>query len=118
MSSFSDAERAREWLFDIVEYADRIAAYIDGRSFEEFCLDAMLRDAVYHCVLIITEAAVRLGPERMSAIDPQVQVHELRGMGNVLRHDYRRINAALMWNTVTQDVPALRTACAAALAEE
>jgi uncharacterized protein with HEPN domain len=115
---FSDDERAREWIADIIDYADRIAAYLDGRTFEQFAAETMVRDAVERCLLSITEAAVRLGEARMAAIAPAVPIHALRGLGNILRHDYRGIDARLVWDTATADVPALRDACTSALARD
>ena len=115
MSSFSDEERAREWLLDIIDYADRIARYVEGRSFNDFTGGTMLRDAVERRVLVITEAAVRLGPEHFGAVAPETQLHELRGLGNLLRHAYHQISAKVMWDTVTVDIPALREACARAV---
>lgn len=118
MSSFSEEERAREWLLDIIEYADRVAGHLAGRSFADFQTDGMLCDAVERCVAIITEAVIRLGPERLATIAPAVPFHAVRSLGNLLRHAYRRIDPALVWKTATEDVPALRAACAAALVEQ
>jgi len=115
VSSFSEEERAREWMFDIVEYSDRVVGYVEGRSVEDFDTDTMLYDAVERCVAIITEAVIRLGPERLATIAPAVPFHAVKSLGNLLRHGYRRVDPALIWKTVTEDVPALRSACAAAV---
>lgn len=108
---FSEDDRARGWLEDIVENADRIAEYIAGLDFEAFATDAKTRDAVERCIERITEAAVRLGPERLALIAPETPLHEVRGLGNVMRHEYQRVNARLVWETATADVTALREAC-------
>jgi len=115
VSSFSDEDRAREWLLDIVEYAERIEGYLHERSLDEFKSETMIRDAVERCILVITEAAVRLGSERMAKLAPDVPLHALRAMGNILRHGYDRTNARLTWETATRDIPALRAACVEAL---
>lgn len=115
MSLFSDDERARGWTEDIVENADRIAEYIAGMDAETFAGDSKTRDAVERCIERISEAGVRLGPERLEQIGPETPLHEVRGLGNVLRPEYQRVNARLIWETATSDVPALREACVAAL---
>jgi uncharacterized protein with HEPN domain len=112
---FSDDERARGWIEDIVENADRIAEYIAGIDAEAFAADAKTRDAVERCIERISEAAVRLGPERLAQIAPETPLHEVRGLGNVLRHEYQRVNARLIWDTAASDVPALRESCVKAL---
>lgn len=117
MSSFSDEERAREWLLDIVEYSDRIADHLQGYSAADFAQEKMLYDAVERCVAIVTEAAIRLGPDRLRQVAPEVPFHAIKALGNQLRHTYRRIDPALIWKTVTEDVPALRSACIAALSK-
>lgn len=58
---------------------------------------------------------MRLGPERLALIAPETPLHQVRGLGNVLRHEYERVNARLIWETATADVPALRQACLRAL---
>lgn len=114
---FSDEERAREWVLDIIEHADRIADYVDGLSFEQFEARTMVRHAVERCLLNISEAAVRLGEDRFAAVAPDLPLHRLRGFGNVLRHEYKRVNARIVWDTATRDVPELRAACAEAVGE-
>jgi uncharacterized protein with HEPN domain len=112
---FSDEDRARGWLEDIVENADLIAEYMTGSDFDAFAADTKTRDAVERCIERITEAAVRLGADRLGKIAPDTPLHEVRGLGNVLRHEYQRVNARLIWDTATEDVPALREACVRAL---
>jgi uncharacterized protein with HEPN domain len=114
---FSDEDRAREWVLDIIEYADRIASYLEGRSFEQFEAETLLRDAVERCLLNISEAAVRLGEERFAAVAPDLPLHTLRGFGNVLRHEYKTVNARIVWDTATKDVPTLRDACVRAVGD-
>jgi uncharacterized protein with HEPN domain len=115
VSAFSDDEQARGWISDIVENSDRIAHYLSGLDFERFVADGMARDAVERCIERIAEAAVRLGLQRLARIAPETALHEVRGLGNVLRHEYDRVNARLIWKTAMDDLPPLRAACAAAL---
>jgi uncharacterized protein with HEPN domain len=63
---FSDEERAREWVLDIIDYADRIARYLAGLTFEQFEARTLWQDAVERCLLNISEAAVWLGEARFA----------------------------------------------------
>jgi uncharacterized protein with HEPN domain len=106
----SDDERALDWLADLVENANRIHRYLGGMTFEQFAGNLRVRDAVERCIERIAGAAVRLGPIRLAAIAPSPALHELRGLGNLLRHAYDRIDPKLIWDTATFDVPELSAA--------
>jgi uncharacterized protein with HEPN domain len=41
--------------------------------------------------------------------------HDIRGIGNWLRHQYDRIDLEIVWNTVTDHLPELKRAAASAL---
>lgn len=111
MFSRSEAHLLR----DIIDNADAIARYVDGVEIKAFEADQMRVDAVERCLMRLTEAAIRIGPERMAEIVPELPMRQVRGLGNVLRHAYDLIDLRTIWDTVTRDVPALRAACAAAL---
>lgn len=110
------SKRMRRRLADIIENIDRATAYIGALSFEEFCKDEMRMDAVERCLQRITEATIKIGPETMKIIAPDLPTNQVRSMGNILRHEYDRINAEVVYNTVKNDLPELRAACAENLA--
>lgn len=43
-------------------------------------------------------------------------MQKVRGLGNVLRHDYDMINLGVIWVAVTDELPELRAACERTLA--
>ncbi len=51
----------------------------------------------------------------MREIAPSLPVHAIRGLGNVLRHEYDMIDYAIIWHTVTDQLPLLRRDCESAL---
>jgi uncharacterized protein with HEPN domain len=114
----SDRDEEQERLGHIVANIDRIESHIAGRSFAEFEVDPMLTDAVERCLQRITEASIRIGAARMAEIVPDLPFGEVRGLGNILRHVYEKIDLATVWDTVRHDLPALRAACAAALGQQ
>jgi uncharacterized protein with HEPN domain len=111
----SSDERAHEALEHVIENANQIARYVEGIDFEGFRAEAMRRDAIERCLERIIEACVRIGEERLDQILPGLLLHQVRGFGNRIRHEYDRINPDIVWHTATQTVPALRDACAKAL---
>ena len=111
-----DDDRVQDWLRDIIDNGDWIATYVGGLTLDEFVADRKTRDASERCLERIIEASVRLGTERIARIADGQPLHKVRGLGNVLRHSYDAVDAKLIWDTLTEDVPALRAACERALA--
>lgn len=66
-------------------------------------------------ILIISEASRHLESE-IKARRPQIPWSKVAGIGSVLRHDYERIAADVIWKLVTVDLPALERACRQELA--
>jgi len=65
-------------------------------------------------LLSISEAAVRLGDEAEN-LCPGIRWRDIRGIGNWLRHQYDRVDLEIIWNTVTEQLPLLKTSVATAL---
>lgn len=110
------SERDAERLLDIVENADAVASYVKNLTFGDFSRDRKTIDATERCIERIIEASVQIGPAKMGYVLHAFPAAEVRGMGNRLRHEYGTINAAMVWNTATGDLPPLREACARILA--
>jgi len=94
---------------DILESVQSIEDFTRGFTFETFEQDARTIAAVERKLQIISEAAIRLG-DRAEALCPGLPWHNIRGLGNGLRHEYHRIDMATIWNTVTEGLPPLKAA--------
>lgn len=105
------SERETLRLHDIVENIDRIESHVTGLDFAIFSTDFKTIDAVERCLQRITEAVIKIGPERMAAISPTTSAEAVRGMGNALRHDYDSIDLRIIWTTVKDSLPELREDC-------
>ncbi len=111
MSSRSEAER----LHDVIENVDWITDYLAGLDFSAFSCDRRTLDAVERCLQRITEAVIHVGIDRMAVIMPGLPAYAVRSMGNVLRHEYHKIDVGTLWRTIHQDLPDLKAACLSAL---
>ena len=109
------SERSILWFRDIVDNIDRIQGYIHGMTEQEFLADHKTIDAVDRCLARISEAAVRLGKEA-EELCGQIPWHDIRGIGNRLRHSYETIVPARIWFTVQRDLDPLRRACESVIA--
>lgn len=81
---------------DIVANIDRIEVHIariDGAGLGD---DPTVYDAVERCLERISEAASKLGSEA-EMLCPGVAWGQIRGLGNVLRHEYDRVDSIRIW---------------------
>lgn len=94
------------------DMADAIAGIeetLAGKGYEEFARVWHLQKATERGLEIISEASRSLSAE-MKALTPEVPWPEIAGIGNVLRHDYQRIEALIIWNIVGKHLPGLKAA--------
>ena len=108
-------EREAQRLQDILDNISRIERYVAGLTFAGFSADERSVDAVERCLQRITEAVIKIGAERMATISPRTPVDAVRGLGNLLRHDYDGVDLRVIWTTITDGLPALRDDCLRAL---
>jgi uncharacterized protein with HEPN domain len=73
-----------------------------------------MKRAIEHALLIVAEAAKHLPPE-MKDSHPEVPWQKIHGLGNLLRHEYRRIDPEVLWSIVTEHLDALDRAAGALL---
>jgi uncharacterized protein with HEPN domain len=108
-------EREALRLMDIVDNIDRISSHVAGFDLASFQADPKTIDAVERCLQRITEAVIKIGPERIAEISPRTPIDAVRGLGNLLRHDYDQIDLGIIWRTIQQGLPDLQADCLRAL---
>ena len=84
-------------LEDIIGSANKILAYTEGFSYEQFLADDKTIDAVIRNFEIIGEAANRL-PEEIRDQYPNIDWHRIRGFRNRIVHDYMGIDYTIVWS--------------------
>jgi len=94
-------------LRDILEAIDLIQLFLRDMTFESYQTDLKTKSAVERQMQIMTEAAIRLGGDA-ERIAPGPDWEGFRGMGNLLRHAYHRIDDQIIWNTVQDELPLMR----------
>ena len=104
--SFRDA---RTHFQDILESIEHIEMFLEKMDFASYIADLRTKSAVERQVQIITEAAYRLGDEA-ETFCPGPDWRGLRGMGNILRHAYHRVDDQIIWDTVKTEFPLLKAA--------
>jgi uncharacterized protein with HEPN domain len=89
---------------DILEAINKTQRYVSDLSFDEFCADDKVIDAVVRNLEVIGEAARHIPPEIESRYT-DVPWGEMRGMRNILVHEYFGINLSILWHTVKENLP-------------
>jgi uncharacterized protein with HEPN domain len=99
----------RDWrlrIEDILEAINRIDTYTRGMTHESFAGDSKTIDAVVRNLEIIGEASSHVEDAILRAA-PEVPWDKMRGLRNVVAHEYFGVDVAIIWHTVRNDLPPL-----------
>jgi uncharacterized protein with HEPN domain len=100
-------EQDKERIEHILEAVENILNFTEGRSYEEFSTNVMLRHAVFHNFVIIGEAANLLTKEYRDA-QPYIEWGEIIGMRNFLVHGYYTVQNQIVWQSIQEDLIPLK----------
>lgn len=106
--------RAR--LLHIRDEIEQSTKALEGVSFEAYRASYTLRRATERALQIISEAARTLPPDLVARY-PQAPWSRIVGIGNILRHEYQRLDDAQVWSIMTVHLPELRPIVARMLSE-
>lgn len=99
----------RHAIDDILEALNRVDQVSQGKTLADFEASWQLQYLVQRAIEIISEAS-RAIPDDLKALRPEIPWNSVKGIGNVLRHEYRGISNPLIWRVVTDELPRLRIA--------
>ena len=94
-----------------IEVVQRIAT---SMTLQEFSADPIVRRAAAYAIQTISEAIRRI-PDEWLADYPNQPWSQIRAIGNRIRHEYFRLDDAILWAIITTDAPALRAVLEAML---
>jgi len=99
-------ERDLQSLLDMLQSAQIVMNYINGRSRDELTIDLQLQDAMIRRLLIIGEASKRVSEATRQTLTtiPWVAIN---GMRNRLVHEYDEIDLDVVWDTAINSLPIL-----------
>lgn len=99
-------DRQSGLLRDMLDSALLIRTYLASVDRDAFLRDSEKQDAVLRRFEIIGEAAGRLSPEAQGLF-PGIPFRAMRGMRNIIAHDYGEVDLDLVWRTAEADLPKL-----------
>jgi uncharacterized protein with HEPN domain len=112
--SASTSSRAR--LFHIRDEIEGVAVTVRGLSFERYQLSYVHRRAIERAAQIVSEAAKALPRDLLAKYD-EAPWASIIGIGNVLRHEYQRLDDRRIWELATVHLPALEPVIRRMIAE-
>lgn len=99
----------RNWkmrIEDILACIDKIRAYTNKMTYEQFRKDEKTVDAVIRNLEIIGEAAGFI-PLEIQEKHPDLAWLEMRGMRNIMAHEYFGVSLPIIWRAIEQDLTPL-----------
>jgi uncharacterized protein with HEPN domain len=112
----SPSQDPRARLEHILFHIDGVAETVAGVSFDTFTTVYYLERTVERGVQVISEAIKAL-PQELLAAHPHVEWQKIISIGNLLRHEYYRVDPRVMWDIAVNRLPELRPVMEAMLGE-
>ena len=104
MSEGSPDERTSRALSDILGFADEVEQYVVVRGEQHFYADRptqLVAEALLHR---IGEAVSRL-PSEIIDLHPEISWRQMKGMRNVVAHQYGFIDYRIVWRALEDELP-------------
>ncbi len=99
----------RDWTLrveDIIDAIIKIQRYTAGMTRDQFYANELVQDAVIRNFTVIGEAARHVPPE-VENLYPDVPWARMRGMRNLVVHEYSGVDPRIVWDTSEEDLPPL-----------
>jgi uncharacterized protein with HEPN domain len=100
----------RLYLDDILEAIHQIRTYLADQNEEAFTKDRKTQDAVIRNLAIIGKAAGNLS-EQIQKGELEIDWRKVKGLRNILIHEYFGINLPIVWDVVQNKLGPLETVC-------
>lgn len=112
------ANRDKSVLEHIKNYCEDISSFIErfGDDYNTFIGDRAYFNAVAMCILQIGELSNSLSEEFRAETSGKIPWANIKGMRNIVAHNYGSLDEKLVWETATNDIPELLEFCNTELA--
>ncbi len=105
------SDRLHFHLDEIDLAASRVESFIQGMDEAAFSSDERTQMAVMMGLALIGEAVAKIDKYRPEFLreHPEIPWTKIKGMRNLIVHDYFRTELKVVWKTVTESIPDLQT---------
>ncbi len=90
----------------LIVYAHKVIGYCEGVTYSEFTADSKLMEACVFNLSQMGELVKKLDDSFMQA-HTDIPWRAIYGLRNRIVHDYEGVNLTLIWDVITEDLPAL-----------
>jgi uncharacterized protein with HEPN domain len=97
-------------LLDVMNACATIAEVVANRTFEDYRADLLARNTVERQFIIVGEALRAALPREPALAEVIPDIRKIIDFRNLLVHGYRKLDDALVWQTVCEDLPVLAAA--------
>lgn len=112
-----DGDRSwRPYVQDMIEFGERVAAYVEGLDQPAFTADQRTYDATLRNIELLGEAATHV-PQSVREAHPEIAWRQIIGTRNRVAHGYLGIDDDVIWDIIQTDIPGLLTALSGLLDE-
>jgi uncharacterized protein with HEPN domain len=96
-------------LAEMLDAIEGIETHTAGKSLSDFEQNWLLKLAIQRALEIVSEVSRHI-PDELLTIAPDVPWKQIRGIGNILRHEYHKIADDVIWVVVTEHIAPLKAA--------
>jgi uncharacterized protein with HEPN domain len=96
-------------IHDMLESILGIEKAIKGKSYRDYQRSWVLRSAVERGIEVISEASPHLD-QKLKSPHKDVRWKDIAGIGNIVRHEYQRVDGQIIWKAIKDDLPPLKQA--------
>jgi uncharacterized protein with HEPN domain len=97
-----------DYINDVLTEVSNIEVFTEGMSYPDFVRDKKTTYAVIRGIEVIGEAVKKL-PKDLKDIHPDVPWKRIAGMRDKLIHEYFGVDTEIVWKTVKEDIPYLKS---------
>lgn len=99
-------ERDAALLFDALSAARELETFTGGVDRDRFLRERALQLIAERELTVIGEAISRL-TDQFCATYSQIEWRKIRGLRNIVIHDYAKIDVEIIWSVISTELPAL-----------
>lgn len=100
-------EGDQAYLWDMLQACREILEFAAEADLDDFIADRKLSLAVERALEIVGEAAGRVSGDYQDA-HPDIPWRKMKGMRNILAHEYGEIDYQIIYRTVREQIPGLK----------
>ncbi len=97
----------KDYLNDVKQEIKNLESFVKDLDFESFTKDIKTIRAVERLLEIVYEASKHVA-EGYKNYCPEIPWVDVRGMRNIISHEYMRVDHHVIWKTINEDIPILK----------